>query len=104
MTLSQAQLLGLNKMIAMNTGTLAYSGSTVSCYKSAYKDNNYSMDNTGLMGDFDNLFVMARTSEVGSWNLEPYTKEVTLDGTPYMTGRTITVNGPATTIWLRKKR
>ena len=104
MTLSQAQLLGLNRMIALNPGTLTYSGSTVTVYKSAYKDTNYSMDNTGLMGDLDNLFVMARTTEITGWNLLPYTNEVTLDGTPYMTGRTITVNGPATTIWLRKKR
>jgi len=108
MTLSQAQLLGLNKMIGLNSGTLsiviANTTYTATVYKSAYKDNNRTVDGNAFFDDFDNLFVMARTDDVSGWNLKPETTEVTLDGTKYMTGKTITVNGPATTIWLRKRR
>lgn len=107
MNLNQAQLLGLEKMISLNSGTLQHSGSGVinraTVYQSAYRDANWSVDNTGFQEDYDNLYVMAKTSDVSSWNLKPLKTEVTLDGVKYMTGKTITVNGPATTIWLRKR-
>lgn len=103
MNLNQAQLAGLNALIRLNGGTLTFRGSSVSVYKSAYTDRSNSMDSEGLGVSLDNLFVMARSTEVASWGLKPFIHEVTLDGVAYMTGKTVTTTGPATTIWLREK-
>lgn len=99
-----ADLAALNKCISLNPGVLTYNGSSITVYKSAYRDYNTAMDSTGLSMDYDNLFIDARTSEISGWGLQPYVNAVTLDGVQFMTGKTITVNGPATTVWLRKRR
>lgn len=107
-SVADALAAALDKAIGMNSGVLSFvkNGTTLTAtvYKSVIKDYNRDIANAGYEESLDNLYVLAKPSDVSSWGLQPMTSNVTLDGTPYMVGRTIQTNTSFITIWLRVRK
>lgn len=75
----------------------------ITCYKSEEKTYNRKMTDTVFSNEFDDVFLLVKSSLISTWNLKPISCEVTVDGMKYLTGNTITECGPITKIYLRKK-
>jgi len=107
-SVADALAAALNKAIGMNSGTLTFvkDGTTVSAtvYKSILKDYNRDPANAGYEETYDNLYVLAKPSDVQDWGLQPMTSEVKLDGVDYMTGRSINKTTSFWTIFLRARK
>jgi|ERR1044072_8949966 hypothetical protein len=106
MTLDEAYLAGLSKHAALSTGLLTYTKSdntvvSASVYKSYQRDSNSDMQDAGYLDSLDNLYVLAKTSDVSTWGLQPMTSKVTLDGTSFLVGRTIGKTNAYWQIYLR---
>lgn len=80
--------------MAFNSASLVYmSGSTnVSCsvYASYGNTVKYETDLNNYQQVIQDLSVIAKTSDVGSWGLEPKKSHVTLGGIKYLVGGVVT--------------
>ena len=106
MNLDEAMLSGLIKHTGLSTGSLTYlkNGTTpvtASVYKSYQRDTNSDMQDAGFMDSLDNLYVLAKTSDVSGWGLLPMKSQVFLDGQSFQIGRTIGKTNAYWQIYLR---
>lgn len=81
-----------------HNGTTAF---TASVFKSFIRENNKEMQDAGYLESLDNLYVLAKTSDVSGWGLQPMTSKVYLDGESYLVGRTITKSNAYWQVYLR---
>lgn len=96
--------LGLDELITINPGTLTYNGQSVTVFKSFLRNQTRDMQENGFEQMFDDLYVLAKPSDIASWSLVPSHTQVTLDSVVYIVGRTVTTTTGYVTIWLRIKR
>jgi hypothetical protein len=107
MTLTEAYTAGLEKHRSLNAGSLSFiktNGAPVSAsvYRSYQRDFTRDMEDAGFNDAFDNLYVLAKTTDVSSWGLLPMTSKVFLDGEQFLIGRTIGTAPGFSQIYLRK--
>lgn len=101
--LENALLAGFNAISALSSGTLTYGTSSCTVFVANNRDNSKKMTDSGYWDQFDDLYVLAKKSDVVDWNLKPSLSQVSLDGVAHMVGRSINKNNAVWTIWLRKK-
>ena len=105
MDLQTAYEMGLAKHTSMNSGSLTYNNGTTtltcSVYKSYQRDSNKDQQDAGYLDSLDNLYVLAKASDIQTWGLLPMVSRVTLDGEPFLIGRTIGKTNAYWQIYLR---
>ena len=71
------------------SGSTTVSASVVSSYGAGHK---YQMNENNFIKEYLDYSVLAKTSDVSSWGLEPLKSKVVVDGTTYLVGGLITKN------------
>jgi len=103
-TLTEVLSAGLNKLIELNPATLTNTtGTSITVFKSFLKNQDRKMSEYGYDDSYDDLYVLAKPTDVASWTLEPLKTKVLLDGVQYYLGKTTTTTPGYITLWLRKK-
>ncbi len=99
---------GLDKLISISPAVLSYqSGSTTvsaSVARSYTRYERRTFKNAGVEDTFDDMYVMARPSDVESWGLEALKSQVALDSEPMMIGNTIKKSIAFWKIFLRRRQ
>lgn len=103
MTLAQALNNGLELLKQQNPGTLVYNGHTITVFKSFLRNENRQMQLDGYTLQYDDLYVLAKPSDVANWNIVPNKTVVKLDNVDYVVGQSTTTTPGYVTIWLRVK-
>ena len=105
MSLENDLLAGLNAAKSMSSASMSYlSGSTTvsaSVYVSFSHGIRYETDEYNYQKTFLDKSVIAKTSDISAWSLEPKKSKVTIDGVNYLVGGLITYNPYLTWISLR---
>lgn len=104
MNIASALQAGLDVLIAMSGGTLRNtSDQSIRVFKSFLRNRTRTMSEYGYDDTYDDLYVIAKPSDVVGWTLSPLKTKLYLDDVPYYVGRTTTETSGYITIWLRKE-
>jgi hypothetical protein len=104
MDVTAALNAGLDVLKKINAGTLTYNGQSITVFKSYLRNRSREMQENGYMDGYDDLYVLAKLSDVSSWGLLPQKTLVTLDGVEYRVGQSTTSCAGYMTIFLKLKQ
>lgn len=104
MTVTSLLAAALEKAKSISSGTITFNGESVTGYKSFLRHQTRDMKEVGFEQMYDDLHMLVNPSDVSGWTLIPAKSEVTVDGTAYIVGRTVTTTPGYVTIFLRLKK